>query len=367
MDVAAPPELLPVALKLVRPGFATQAFAEIRTHSILGNNPHLTGLLEAFPYAGQVCLAFTLHGRELTRAIPDAGFPIAEAKTIARQVLQGLTVMHDAGLIHTDIKPDNVLYDSERRMAKLADLGLASTVLVDGDTVASCDYTPPEAILGAPMGPPIDLWSLACTLYQVLTGSLLFDPLRACQEKYEEFDQMAGGSDADDGGGATEFHAGALIAQKYRLEKPLGTSRFGEVWQAAPIHHVPVAILPPQDSVAEVPLRSMTSEVDSKGNRWNLYEVTLAYEHLLQMVQLLGPVPPVLLHGQWRELFCEADGSLRFDDDIAVTPLFERLAVKLPEAEAKAAAEFLGPLLQFDPQRRPTVREVLASPWLSDG
>lgn len=361
MGVDVTPELPHVALKLVKSGFATQAFAEIRTHSILGRHPHLSDLLEAFPYGGQICLAFALHGRELTRAIPAAGFPIAEAKAIARDLLEGLTVMHDAGLIHTDIKPDNVLYDSDRRIAKLADLGLASTRLVDGDTVASCDYTPPEAILGAPMGSPIDLWSLACTLYQVLTGSLLFDPLSVCQEKYDEFDQMASGGDPDVCGGATEFHAGALIAQKYRLETALGTSRFGEVWQAVPIHHEPV---PPPPILPGVGMHPVTSEELPKGNRWNLYEVTLAYEHLLQMVQLLGLVPPALLQGKWRELFCEADGSLRFDDHIQVTPLFERLAAKMPEAEARAAAGFLGPLLQFDPQQRPTVREVLASSWL---
>ena len=247
-----PAALAPVALKIAHRKYASTAFREIHAHRTLAKTDgawcaHLTEMVEAFPHDGHVCIAFRLHGRDLSRAIPRRGMSIADSKHITRQLLRGLDAMHAAGLIHTDVKPGNILYDPLTRVARLADLGLATSTLKDGEEVATCDYTPPEGILGTPMTAPIDMWSLGCTIYKLLTGELLFDPWRACQEKYEEFDDDAEpessespedkSNRADDSG---QPKAGEVAGGKYLLKRRLGEGKFGVVWHAVPLHEEPV-------------------------------------------------------------------------------------------------------------------------------
>ena len=369
--------LAPVALKIAHRKYASTAFREIHAHRTLekagvAGCAHLTQLVEAFPHDGHVCIAFRLHGRDLSRAIPRRGMSIADAKHITRQLLQGLDTMHSAGFIHTDVKPGNVLYDPVTRVARLADLGLATPTLTDGEEVATCDYTPPEGILGTSMTAPIDMWSLGCTIYKLLTGELLFDPWRACQEKYQEFDgdaepesSKSPDDESDRAVDPGQPKAGEVAGGKYLLKRRLGEGKFGVVWHAVPLHDDPVPTPSATEFLEQERARRAAEEPGPPRPRWDLYEVSICYEHLLQMHQLLGPVPEALTHGKWRSLFCNADGSLRFDAKIEPQPLAERLAKKLPRSDAHAATEFIETLLRYDPQLRPTALQALASRWLA--
>jgi serine/threonine-protein kinase len=96
---------------------------------------------------------------------------IAEAVRWAREGLDGLAFAHGLGVLHRDIKPDNLLLDNEYR-AVLTDFGLAEDT-VRGFFVNSAVYVPhaaPELFSGSASSVHSDIWAMGCTLYRLLTG-----------------------------------------------------------------------------------------------------------------------------------------------------------------------------------------------------
>ncbi len=112
--------------------------------------------------------------------------PAAEALRIVREAAAGLERAHAAGLIHRDIKPDNLLL-TEQGKVKVADFGLArevagSTYSVTGQVMGSPGYMSPEQSLGERLDHRTDIFSLGITLYALLSGSSPFqrDNALAC-------------------------------------------------------------------------------------------------------------------------------------------------------------------------------------------
>jgi CheY-like chemotaxis protein len=111
---------------------------------------------------------------ELTRAIP-----------IARTIADVLVVAHQIGLVHRDLKPENVFLsreaDGSERLVVL-DFGLAFVAgdaeigrkTTEGMITGTPDYLSPEQALGIEVGPPSDVYSLGCLLYELLTGRVPF-------------------------------------------------------------------------------------------------------------------------------------------------------------------------------------------------
>lgn len=103
-------------------------------------------------------------------------FNLQRVRLVAQQVLVGLTYTHSLGIIHADLKPENILmcsYSDTR--VKIIDFGSSAFV---GDAlspyVQSRSYRAPEVILGLPYDQRIDVWSLGCILFEILTGKVLF-------------------------------------------------------------------------------------------------------------------------------------------------------------------------------------------------
>ena len=104
--------------------------------------------------------------------------PAKSAVSLCTQVLDALSAAHEAGIIHRDVKPQNVIITPSGR-AKLTDFGIArdvqaTTVTFAGSTVlGSAHYLSPEQAKGKPVTAESDLYSVGVMLYEMLTGEKL--------------------------------------------------------------------------------------------------------------------------------------------------------------------------------------------------
>ncbi|CAM9613449.1 unnamed protein product [Scytosiphon promiscuus] len=148
-----------------------------------------------FEHQGHCCLVFECLGRSLYDYLKRndyRGFPMNILRSIARELLQAIEFLHSIKLIHTDLKPENVLLKSgeEREVTlesgdvvrvpvnphiKVIDFGGAT---YEHDSHASIvntrQYRAPEVILGLRWLYPSDLWSLGCIIAELYLGDLLF-------------------------------------------------------------------------------------------------------------------------------------------------------------------------------------------------
>jgi eukaryotic-like serine/threonine-protein kinase len=120
-----------------------------------------------------------LDGRTLKELIVSRGAaPVNVAIEYARQILSALRFAHRHGIVHRDIKPHNVLVDSEGRV-KVTDFGIAragtSQMTETGSIVGTAQYLSPEQARGGEIDPRSDLYSLGVVLYELLTGKTPFD------------------------------------------------------------------------------------------------------------------------------------------------------------------------------------------------
>lgn len=115
-----------------------------------------------------------VRGRSLGDALQEGTLGAREAARIGLEVLGALEAAHAAGILHRDVKPDNVLLGRHDRVV-LTDFGIAQiegeTNLTDtGGFVGSPEYIAPERVLGQRPGPASDLWSLGVVLYAATEG-----------------------------------------------------------------------------------------------------------------------------------------------------------------------------------------------------
>ena len=123
---------------------------------------------------GRLYLAMPFYpGETVTRMLEDGALPIERAVDIARQAALGLERAHEAGVIHRDIKPGNLLVTTEGEV-KILDFGVAKlaglSLSEPGMRVGTLSYMAPEQALGQDVGPSTDLWSLGVTLYEMISG-----------------------------------------------------------------------------------------------------------------------------------------------------------------------------------------------------
>ena len=124
-----------------------------------------------------------IRGTDLRRVITEEGPMDAERTTgIMRQIASALDAAHRAGLVHRDVKPANILlsHEGEEEHAYLSDFGLTkhvssrSGLTQTGTFMGTIDYVAPEQIRGGEVDGRTDLYSLACVLYECLTGEVPF-------------------------------------------------------------------------------------------------------------------------------------------------------------------------------------------------
>jgi len=119
--------------------------------------------------------------RRMRRAIP---LSISESVRLIRSVLRGLDVIHRAGYVHRDIKPQNILLEADGT-PKITDFGITLRTggiraPGDGTTLGTAAYIAPEQAAGWEIGPQADLYAVGVVLYEMLTGQVPFpgdDPI----------------------------------------------------------------------------------------------------------------------------------------------------------------------------------------------
>ncbi|MGW4772247.1 serine/threonine-protein kinase [Nocardia sp. NPDC004278] len=146
-------------------------------------HPNLVAVRDRGEQDGRLWIAMQyVDGVDVAQLIKMNALPIERAVRIFGEAARGLDEIHQAGLLHRDVKPANILVaaqpDGSDRVL-VTDFGIAraaddSTTLASGGTTATLAYAPPEQISGDPMDHRGDVYALGCTLYHMLTGSVPF-------------------------------------------------------------------------------------------------------------------------------------------------------------------------------------------------
>jgi serine/threonine-protein kinase len=187
---ARDPEDRRLALKLLtwpvgmqaedRETFRRRFLREARALSAV-HHPNVVPIHDAGEEEGRLYLAMEfLDGENLRALLTHTGaLPPAEAVPLLLQLCDALEAVHQAGIIHRDVKPENVVVMADGGV-KLTDFGVAwmeneATLTRTGGVLGSPAYMSPEQVLGKPVDRRSDVYSLAVTLYQVLTGALPFE------------------------------------------------------------------------------------------------------------------------------------------------------------------------------------------------
>ncbi|XP_035014926.1 SRSF protein kinase 3 isoform X2 [Hippoglossus stenolepis] len=288
------------------------------------SRPRIVQLLDDFKLAGvngiHMCLVLELLGPDLRcwqLCFGDPGLSRLWVKQILTQVLQGLDYLHTrCKIIHTDIKPENIMLCLEEQShnapagassssslltgkessskstgtepvnpsslkeikVKIADLGSSCWVYKHFcEEIQTRQYRSLEVLLGSEYGPPADIWSVACTAFEFVTGDSLFEP------KARE-------------------------------------------------------------------------------------SISLEEDHIAQITELLGKIPPaVALSGKYSADYFGRRGDLRRVGPLRLWSLYEVLVEKyhFRLEEAHGFSEFLLPMLDYHPEKRATAAQCLHHPWLT--
>jgi serine/threonine protein kinase len=173
-----------VALKRVRifdplmglPVSFTREITVLQTVS----HPHIVELRDIVSDSdGSVYLALEYCEFDLSGLIHGPGLSRGQIQMYMRQLLSAVSVLHSHGFVHRDLKPANV-FVTRANVLKLGDFGLSKHVrtarpLTQG--VVTLLYRAPELLLDDPQyGCPVDVWSLACVFFEMITGERLFGP-----------------------------------------------------------------------------------------------------------------------------------------------------------------------------------------------
>lgn len=280
------------------------------------------------------CVMFRLAGDHVGRLLRhfrdeyDEGLPIVTVKKFMREILTGLAYLHKCGVIHTDIKPSNLLMNKKvDEITNLDDItvcigDLGSSTPADDiftQHVGTDGYIAPELILEKKYTQAIDIWAAFVVCYELITGELLFDVYGECDVDY--------GEDIKDD----------IRRQDSREDDA------------------------PADEAMDV--MGGGSDTDSSGDG-SLSERKVNYNHLLLLEKVLGPAPKEF----WSEgrKYYNARGRLLYNPDIehlSISKLLQK-NYDMNEWDCQEIENFLLCGLKYMPEDRISCEDALKHPWL---
>lgn len=194
----------PVAIKLMHPALALDpGFAERflggREAVVAVRSPHLVSVRDLLVDDELLAVVMDLvEGPDLRGWVRRNGRPTEQtALDLVQDLLAALSALHQAGIVHGDLKPENVLVvcgTGEGARALLTDFGIAQlelgpSVTADGRIIGSPDYLAPELAAGHARSPASDLYSLGVLAYELLAGRPPFEATSPRQLIHEHAEQ----------------------------------------------------------------------------------------------------------------------------------------------------------------------------------
>src|SRR6201991_3439458 len=138
------------------------------------SHPHIVGVIDAGEDEGRPYIVFEyVEGETLKQRINELGrLPVDESVAYAIEIARALGCAHSHGIVHRDVKPQNVLIDEEGS-AKVTDFGIARSLkddglTADGRVLGTTDYVSPEQALGHDVNGQSDIYSLGIVLFEML-------------------------------------------------------------------------------------------------------------------------------------------------------------------------------------------------------
>src|SRR5919204_402384 len=144
------------------------------------SHPNIVTVIDRGDEDGRQFIVFEyVEGENLKRLVERGPVPVATALELALQVARGLSFAHQHGLVHRDVKPQNVLLNGSGE-AKVTDFGIARSLTVQhgmtqtGTVLGTSDYIAPEQAQGHHVDEQSDIYSLGVVLFELLTGRVPF-------------------------------------------------------------------------------------------------------------------------------------------------------------------------------------------------
>ena len=144
------------------------------------DHPNICQVFGIHEEQGETFIAMAyIDGPSLADRIKERPLPLDEALSVTTQIAEGLQEAHEKGIVHRDIKPQNVMLTAKGQV-KIMDFGLArlagrSKLTKSSTTLGTPSYMAPEQLEGAEADNRADLWSLGVVLYELLTQRTPFD------------------------------------------------------------------------------------------------------------------------------------------------------------------------------------------------
>jgi serine/threonine protein kinase len=172
-----------VALKILHERFAqdqefVERFRREASHAAGLQHPNVVGVFDRGEFRDSYYIAMEYVEGDQLKDLIDEGMTTAAAVEVTRQILEAERFAHKKGIVHRDIKPQNVMIDQDGR-ARVTDFGIAKAGTSDmtqtGSVMGTAQYLSPEQAQGKDVTAQSDIYSTGVVLYEALTGTVPFE------------------------------------------------------------------------------------------------------------------------------------------------------------------------------------------------
>jgi len=178
---------IPVAIKIIRmfdimreSGEKEKEIVKRLNAADRSDRRHIVRLFTHFEYNMHLCLVYECLEMNLREALKKLGkgngLSLRGVQLYSKQLFTALALLHKLKLVHTDLKPDNIMVTADAQKIKLCDFGSCITLEELGITeyLVSRFYRAPEIMLGCKLDCGIDVWAAGCSLLEAYTGKVTF-------------------------------------------------------------------------------------------------------------------------------------------------------------------------------------------------